>query len=543
MIGELHTASELLRSALDRYLDACATFASHYDPGSALNRSSRSLSSSIAKELKLVKSYKSKMDRAKSIVAQIRNSTPALAPISVLPSAVLVHVFHLILCTQPCALERPGYPNIIWKYPELILRVCSRWRQIALSSRSLWSHIDLAQSPRWGKLLLSSAKLFAGRAGESPLHVHVLHDASIRERHHGTDLIKFCAFVAPRMRSLQLSMHFDFTDLSHPILQSCFANCIPGTLTQLSLSGIGSGNERYRFFEGPGNPETPQRRLFDRDVPQLEAVLLQVTALRLLDVYPYWTSKAYHGLVELRLLTGSSGITIAEPYLVNMLASSPSLRVFHFNLAITDQILDNALLKPIRLESLEVLNLKTEHCGQVENLVRWVAPGLKPLHVSLKFHAGGSTYLLGDVFTKFYARSNITQLNLVGIGCSLPLHSLILLLPKLRTLSLRSFHLVESNPWSIDPPGLACRPPQLDAIHIRCCSIWVNEFRWIAKIHSIHTITVYNAEWVYFRSEKGTYGMRGGRDMLENYLSGIAPVIKILDKDEVTSEVENFHPF
>lgn len=554
MIEELHTASELLRSALDRYLNACANFANHYDPRTTLNQLSRSLSDSVANELQLVNlnhsarslpdsittelqlvdSYGGQLKQAKAIIRRIRNDTPAVVPISALPSDILTDIFQLVQHGHSCTNEGFELPDSSWDYyPGLISQVCSRWRQITLSLQYLWSHIDLSQSPTHCKRLLPRAKLHAARAGHRLLDIHVLHGLPSNREGPQTELIDFCVSIAPQMRCLEFAMHHDFESPTQSVLWSCFANCVPGTLTQLTLSN-NSRNDTHIFFEAAGNPANPSSLLLD--LPHLEDTLLRVTTLRLDQVFPYWTSKAYHGLVELHLLASTWETDIPESQLVQILSSSPELRVFHFGgLRVRDRLPRGALPVPINLKSLEVLNLKATDCDRHGDLLRWLSPASSPLQLTLYFTPDAGS-LLGDAFISFYARSNITELNLLkGDTSTLSLRSLLALLPKLRILRLDDFKLEEESNGlpGHDGPLPHC-PPELDAMHIRNCIIYLNELQWVAKTHSIHTITVYRG-WFYLQFEGVLTPVRT-EDTPESHLSGIAPVVKVLTRAEADFE-------
>lgn len=99
-------------------------------------------------------------------------------------------------------------------------------------------------------------------------------------------------------------------------------------------------------------------------------------------IYPHWTSQAYVGLFDLRL--ANSAMTITESQLVNILTSSPRLRVLCFSPQITDPLPAGSQIVPLRLDNLEVLNLQLMAYEQRDILLRWLAPGPNPLQLCLQ---------------------------------------------------------------------------------------------------------------------------------------------------------------
>ncbi|KAJ1308268.1 hypothetical protein OPQ81_003983 [Rhizoctonia solani] len=91
----------------------------------------------------------------------------------------------------------------------------------------------------------------------------------------------------------------------------------------------------------------------------LDAILLDITTLTCSKVYPYWTSKVYCQLTELHLMGSFPTPGIEENHFVNILNSSPDLRVLEFNLHITNTVPAEAFSShnSISLRKLEILRL------------------------------------------------------------------------------------------------------------------------------------------------------------------------------------------
>jgi hypothetical protein len=115
---------------------------------------------------------------------------------------------------------------------------------------------------------------------------------------------------------------------------------------------------RVKFLENSKCPYNFGSQLLNLPYQDLEDLLLPITVLHLRQMYPHWTSQAYHGLVELHLCSVMlPAARITKSQLVTILKSSPGLRVFHFNLDLIKDSLVDAPIVPVRLDDLEVLNL------------------------------------------------------------------------------------------------------------------------------------------------------------------------------------------
>ncbi|KAL5637806.1 hypothetical protein ACGC1H_002168 [Rhizoctonia solani] len=114
---------------------------------------------------------------------------------------------------------------------------------------------------------------------------------------------------------------------------------------------------------------------------QLENILSHVSVLRLAGPYPRWSSRAYHGLAELRLMGRE---TIDESDLVGILQSSPGLRILQLGLPINYSLPIDTEVAPVVLSDLEVLLVWEISCESIPHLLRRLAPGTKPLQFGFR---------------------------------------------------------------------------------------------------------------------------------------------------------------
>ncbi|KAG8790593.1 hypothetical protein FRC12_011476 [Ceratobasidium sp. 428] len=90
-----------------------------------------------------IKSVETNLQRAKAVMDSNFNLSTTLPPISALPDEVLCHIFNIAMI-----LPSPSSPSGRRPHKERntildITSICSRWRQLAIQTPSLWSHADL----------------------------------------------------------------------------------------------------------------------------------------------------------------------------------------------------------------------------------------------------------------------------------------------------------------------------------------------------------------------------------------------------------------
>ncbi|CEL61178.1 hypothetical protein RSOLAG1IB_09820 [Rhizoctonia solani AG-1 IB] len=347
-----------------------------------------------------------------------------------LPPEILIHILSLTVLGQHCLIQsRHSTPRVKLKLknicgPDTLSRVCSLWRHIVRQFPSLWSHIDIALNHPLNPRLVARAKVLAAQAGSAPLDIHVFdpdfeQEQTIRRLMLGRqgrsspnpprlDPNKLCEFsfrLSTPMRIRSLNFNFMLRQGLHTChmsaLEYFLAKCTPGVLTHFSMqSHIGTLSS---FVEPADGPQTVDSVLLDIPSQLFESIWLGTTTLRLNGLCPHWGSKAYHGLVELRI--GKRVPRITEAQLVNILGSSPGLRVLHVTTAIEDlSSLDDSVV-PIHLEDLEDLEVNDhDEMGSATSgeILRWIAPGPRPIR--LVFDGYPSKEIIS-----FCARSNVTR--------------------------------------------------------------------------------------------------------------------------------------
>lgn len=366
--------------------------------------------------------------------------------INALPDEVLAHILYLAQVNKPCFLRE--HRRI--QSAECLSHVCSLWRNIAFGLPVLWSHIDIipTRDGRTKRSILARAHALAKRAGNTLLAIHIC-DQTLHSNHWDSlSFLPFCESVGARMGSLHICIEsydhlwrgtYDYLSQGTTQTISDFVlNCVPGMLTRLVLEHRGAcTRDRSTAFitEEPSSSEG------------LESLFLPITILELDGTHPDWTSQAYHGLVELRLLCSKlnfSGDFTASDLAV-ILGSSPELRVLQVGLGLSDDGSTGSSQvphEPIRLGDLEVLDLKLLSPHHQRIILSLIVPGSKPLELFSKFPEGAMSLLAHDEFVKFFKRSNITRLHLNSESqTSIIISQLLKLLPNLQLLDLENFQI------------------------------------------------------------------------------------------------------
>ncbi|KAH7344186.1 hypothetical protein B0J17DRAFT_645630 [Rhizoctonia solani] len=416
-----------------------------------------------------------------STTPTIEMNHPSAPSINQLPSELLAGIMQL-------RLEHRHIKGPVLRYPDVLSHVCSHWRQVAVHSRSLWSHIDISAWATPG----SRAMTFLNRAGPSLLSLHIT-DNLDRAVGDAVDFVPLLPSIAPRLRLLELLARSDELNEHPSALSICLAACTAGNLTELVLGIIHQYPPIAPIFIKARDhrmeailPTHEVRCWTNVDLPneRLEDILRDIMVLRLDQIYPQWTSSAYCGLVELRLLSGAMANTcIAEYRFINMLRSSPKLRILHFDLTIVDATpLDTAIADPIALHDLEVLNLDWMQEDGIEILFRWLTPAPKLFQFS--FCPFDSENFGHPATVAFLAGSNITMLhtNLLSLRGVV---SLIDLCHHIRVLALDDIELNEDTEGTVSF--------QLDTLYLIESEIKVECLRRMIHPGSVQKLITYHS--------------------------------------------------
>ncbi|KAG8707934.1 hypothetical protein FRC11_006963 [Ceratobasidium sp. 423] len=516
-MDELLAASGLLRSALDRYIKACSTATKSYDPSSGKEAKQRTFMDRIMDELRVVATYEIDLRIARSTLTQCRNSAPVIAPVNTLPSELLAQIFTLLcVSTRNCLTHNEGdmfnqgHPEGIRSYsPHTLSHVCSRWRQIALGSCILWSHIDIIASDQWCTKLLPRAELLGNRAKIMPLSLHFSNpyqNSAINSKEISQQVSTVCSSLGPKAQSFRLDSLAppEGNEFSH-LLNLFLRHARPHGLSELRLLDHGGSAEAGVLC--PNNlSESHHHELetWERfetlclTVREVDELLRPVRVLWLRNVFFLWTCHAYTGLTDLRLIDDRGHrydvFHIYMYQLEGILSSCPRLHTLYFNLWINLSGI-RPTVQLVSLRELEVVNLQLMCEAQVSWLLSRISPGKKSLELSIPV-SDNTLWPPGNFLPQrvldFFRRSCITRLFLHKARdygrharslIEVPLAKLLSELPTgLCTLGLNRFEIRQKT----EKP--TSWPHQLDTLYMRGCSCEIATLRKLTRICPIQTI-------------------------------------------------------
>ncbi|KAG8688891.1 hypothetical protein FRC11_004564, partial [Ceratobasidium sp. 423] len=468
---------------------------------------------------------------SKTALSCARN-TSAFAPVHKLPPEVLGYIFRLVVAGEPCFEERRN--GVVYsKYPGRLARVCSSWRRIATGLSDLWVHIDLSPHHFYNHGFLPRAEAYVARSGQLPLYVHVhgsegLESWSLRDFRSTT----FLASIVARIRTLDLDMNLKFAYIYGRILEECFRGCTPGLFSRLIIRRACSSTTSPRFLvsnEEKRNEadsiiatsiKVPEQRLAD--------VLLRCTSFYLDGLFFPWTSRAYQGLVELRLTCPEQAVEIPTSQLTAILGSSPQLRILDFRIYIMDE--DDSRsppIEPVILAELESLTAGPEESEDFVAFLRLIAPGPKPLEVAFHFPYGEDILRPGleGYIREFFSRSNVRRLSVSGMESCAGVPRLLQLAPNVRELVLEPGSWREEYKQKLAAPD---RDLSLNTLYL-FDSVYFWNLLDLLQVVKVHTLIGWDFSVVL--SEDQSFGIFDEKPLREWFLE-LCSEVKLLDGDE-----------
>ncbi|KDN38551.1 hypothetical protein RSAG8_09440, partial [Rhizoctonia solani AG-8 WAC10335] len=317
VMDELERAGKQFRAALDQYLSVCSRMGDLLS--SVLRNVPQTYLHHINTEIAHFPSYEPKIKQAEATVCGARNRLTQLTPGSSLPPEILGRIFHLV--AKPCDIivhkdeeydsqtSGSGSSEVVnadigrdserrrnkqlENFPthlDNLSRVCSYWRQIAINTPSLWTHVDVLPHKSLHEAFLARAEVYITRADPLPIELHVSDPYPLA--YNELSLSRFLSLIHGRINSLNIVVNFRLRQFHISILDELFVNRTSAStsLTKLTTSfpsADGDADQLIDWFED------------DHDG------FFHLTILHLHGMFPVWESMAYHNLVDLRLTSPS----------------------------------------------------------------------------------------------------------------------------------------------------------------------------------------------------------------------------------------------
>lgn len=390
--------SDQLAVVIKDYVDACTSLAfvlsqphGRYSNKTELDHALVSLS----KKLPSLAQDETRLLVARAKLNVLRNQSRSLCPISNLHPEILSRIF--ILSCLSCVHGHGSHKNRQFLCPVVFANVCTSWRQIAIGTGRLWSHIDLAPNSNPSYKLYKRARIWLDRAGNTSLHIHV-HERSCAKDEDIAQLVKFLSLHMKRLCTLYIDTECYTLDLFESILECWLEHGLPGSIKNLVL-------RRPNPIPLLSSLGPQELRRLPRE--RLGGFLQPLRALHLHNVCMGWDDNTAHqGLVELQLesLAAGTGPTIHQ--LLAVLLGCPRLQKLKLaRVNFRDE--DAEELPSVRLTHLRELNLLSVNARVLKLLLPTLETGSDPLAMSITL--GAQVDILEEL-KSFLGRSNLFTL-------------------------------------------------------------------------------------------------------------------------------------
>ncbi|KAG8795179.1 hypothetical protein FRC12_017372 [Ceratobasidium sp. 428] len=329
--------------------------------------------SQLRNDAKKLTSMGEDITNCQAVIHRATNTSTALVPISGLPLEIVSQIF--ALAAMPLACADRFRKSLQWHPLVTIPSVCTRWRELAISTRSLWSHIYMDED------FISNAsnvgfrqwlELWLDRSDGAPLSLRFEKEDSWR-----VDVDQIASFLQPHISNVTSLMFYKSSNrLVHAIL---------------TLYGIHV-------------PTTPLTTLSVTDTIQTTAGV----APRLI-----WPIDTLRGLNTLALCGLPASLDPSFDDLVQILLNNPYLHTLRIQRRGYVPFRNDSRPK-ISLHCLGIIELNFEFQPALERLLSMLDPGQNELDVMLTLPVINSPGCVQEILA-FFERTNVTRLHFKNI--------------------------------------------------------------------------------------------------------------------------------
>ncbi|KAG9081568.1 hypothetical protein FRC07_014481, partial [Ceratobasidium sp. 392] len=347
-----------LATAISGYTSACVDLKKAcISPPGELRKRQRIEKALLAidAELSSLELEEAALCRARTSLVAARNASESLVPINSLPPEILTRVFLATQCTS-----RDWYDSEELPPAQLLVGICSYWRQLALSIPSLWTDMNITTCQR----SYNYATLLFHRSNHLPICLNVFEPEELEANNrwaweNSGPPSELLTETSKRIQALDIYSQADSNEKTNIVLKYWLDNCSAGTTKTLRIFGC----------SGPLPHTQLEWEFYLSSVEHAESILHSISTLELHSFTIPWQSVAYHQLVELRLsFRPGGGTQVSVSQLAHILNSSPGLaklQLSGLNVTSSDGW---DVTNAVRLAQLEFLYLGVSSSGGSELL-------------------------------------------------------------------------------------------------------------------------------------------------------------------------------
>ncbi|KAG8725508.1 hypothetical protein FRC09_013747 [Ceratobasidium sp. 395] len=337
-------------------------------------------------------------------LTRLRNRATKLVPIHSLPPEVLSNIF--VVASPPARLcVQDVVPDYVPPKPtclDHIMGVCAYWRQIAIDTSSLWSHIDLVAAGRWTNRFMARAQYRLERAGDLPIELHIQDTSDPSRFGLGPEnvqrLVGFLSPYAKRYRSLHILFQSQMRELFNSVFQFLAQCNVPSVLDTLILATQADNQQTFASQNA-----VPSSDALSNKYDQL---LGPVRRLDLQRMYIHWASAVYHDLVDLSIQYLPQALWPTTHQLAEVFSVCPRLRRIKLGrFGVTASNTSHGLT-PTLLDDLEEINLRHLESG-CATVLSLISPGSRPFSASIVMTSSPGEL---EVVHSFFHSSNVRTL-------------------------------------------------------------------------------------------------------------------------------------
>ncbi|KAG8737558.1 hypothetical protein FRC12_017107 [Ceratobasidium sp. 428] len=435
--------------------------------------------------------------------------------INTLPAEILTQIFALskVYCYRPHYEDFLSYFNTT--------AVCSYWRQIALDTPTLWTHVDVGPT-----IPTELTQLLLQRTKDQEMYLHVYEpkqEVSSQPENLEEASRKIISMLTPHIRrvcALQLQSFTGSAVFVSSVLNLWLNHGDAQTTRSLLIN--------RPFFNEILSVDAPKPGACVSQSKNAKQVLLSVTTLHMGGSLLPWDCSAYRDLVELKLQFHRCKASASESQLASLLSANPRLATLKLAFLSITRTHGWTQPPPVLLSRLEVLDLVKIKPDDLELLLPLIAVPDSPGDLSVAVILDQRPQA---ALERFFSRSQMTTLYCYYPGYYLtPRPSLLRSLACVKTvliLKQLAFH-GQADTIDVEPPPTPLASSIPDMI-LLSCEVTLEGLKNLVAEYRIRSLRLQHC-----KSPDRIHNSQTLQN-IQNSLLAIYPNLQILIEDEDTT--------